>query len=172
MAEREALREREREPEVQRDMFYESRRKLWADRWDRAETGKVVIRGKEQPWLQGRQGFVRYYLDPTVPGPAVWNWLMFIHKIRAHSGRHIHQGGIALFVLEGKGYTVVDGHRFDWEEGDLILLPIKPHGCEHQHFNVDPEKPSQWLAFIFYPFYDFVGSVLKQVEDHPDWKEG
>ena len=95
---------------------------------------------------------------------------MFVHDIRSHSGRHRHQGGLALFVLEGKGYTTVDGVRHDWEKGDLILLPIKENGVEHQHFNLDPDKPSRWLALAPLPLWDQLGWELTQVEEHPDWK--
>ena len=39
---------------------------------------------------------------------------------------HRHQGGLALFVLDGRGHTIVNGVTHDWEAGDLILLPVAP----------------------------------------------
>ena len=51
---------------------------------------------------------------------------MFIHTITTKSGEHRHQGGLLIFVLEGKGYSIVDGERWDWEKGDLVLLPMQP----------------------------------------------
>lgn len=74
-------------------------------------------------------------------------------------------------VLEGKGYTVVDGIRYDWEKDDLILLPVKPNGCEHQHFNADPSgKAAEWMAFIFNPYFEALGAPLEQKAESPDWK--
>jgi gentisate 1,2-dioxygenase len=75
-------------------------------------------------------------------------------------------------VLEGKGYSVVDGERKDWEAGDLVLLPMKPEGVEHQHFNLDPGKPAVWAAFINIPIQEYLASDLQQAENSPDYKEG
>lgn len=136
--------------------------------------GRVVIRGRDVPWEQNRQGLIKFLLHPKVWAEvSVPNWFMFIHRIKKHSGRHRHQGGLGLFVLEGKGYTVVDGVRYDWEKDDLILLPVKPEGCEHQHFNVDPSgQAAEWLAFIFDPFRDAMGNELEQRATSPDWSGG
>ena len=32
-----------------------------------------------------------------------------MHEIHTHTGKHNHQGAMGLFVLEGEGYTIVDG---------------------------------------------------------------
>jgi hypothetical protein len=167
MAEREAF--RTREAEARKLDYYELLYNLWAQARERAQTGQVVIKGKEQPWEQTRQAWLKHYLHPCITHTAVQGWLLFINDIRSHSGRHRHQGGLAIFVLEGKGWTVVDGVRYDWEEGDLILLPIKPHGVEHQHFNAQPGKPCKWLAFIYTPYVDALGNELEQKEVSPDW---
>ena len=93
-----------------------------------------------------------------------------VKVIHHHSGKHRHQGGLAIFVLEGAGYTVVDGKRYDWKAGDLILLPIKPGGVSHQHFNADPKKPARWLALITNSYRPHLGYEIVQIEDSPDWK--
>lgn len=136
-----------------------------------ASEGKVVLKGESILWEQNRQGLIRFYLHPQnweqVAAPG---WVVHRQRIRTHSGKHTHQGGTVIFVLEGRGYTIVDGTRFDWEEGDLIILPIKPNGCEHQHFNTDPNKPSEWLALSHDCYYMAIGKTLEQKENHPDWK--
>ncbi|MBI2849028.1 MAG: cupin domain-containing protein [Chloroflexi bacterium] len=170
MAEREAVRHREGRLEVKAEQYYEEAYELYAQARERARRGKVVVRGKDLPWVQSRQSTVKYFLSPGIEGLAIQSWRVFIHNIRSHTGRHRHQGGLALYVLEGKGYTTVDGVRHDWEEGDLVLLPIKPGGVVHQHFNTDPEKPCKWLALIYEHFHEATGYDLEQVEVHPDWK--
>ena len=62
---------------------------------------------------------------------------------------------------------VVDGARQDWKKGDLILLPLKQGGVEHQHFNTDPNKPARWLALIYAPFQDSMAHFLDQKEESP-----
>jgi hypothetical protein len=64
---------------------------------------------------------------------------------------------------------VVDGVRYDWKKGDLILLPIKPGGVDHQHFSEDPNEPAEWMAIRFYPFLDFLANTTKQIEARPGW---
>lgn len=161
--------ERGREPEP-RETVYDQLRRIDNERIKGRLEGKVVIKGKELNWAQSRQGFSKWYSwDKKWEELGVSGWRIFINLIKNHGGKHRHQGGLAIFVLSGKGYTVVDGAKYDWEEGDLLLLPIKPDGCEHQHFNEDPEKASQWMAFIFTPLRDPIGVEFLQREDHPDW---
>ena len=135
----------------------------------RAENGKVVIRGKERPWYESRQGRGKTFLHPKLTDTANGEWRVFIHEIRGQSGKHRHQGGIVLFVLQGKGYTVFDGERVDWEEGDLVLLPYLPEGVEHQHFSADAEKPARWLAVRWLPFNRAIPNFMDQQEASPRW---
>jgi mannose-6-phosphate isomerase-like protein (cupin superfamily) len=135
----------------------------------RAE-GKVIVKGKNKSFQQSRQALLKYMIHrKDWDELSVTGWSVFINHIKQHSGRHTHQGGTLIFVLEGRGYTIVDGERFDWKKGDLILLPIKPGGCEHQHFNENPEVPAEWIAFSFRPQKDAIASWMEQKEEHPDW---
>ncbi|MDZ4246182.1 MAG: cupin domain-containing protein [Dehalococcoidia bacterium] len=167
MVEKVSLRRRESEPE---ETAYDAQRRIDNEKVHMKARGKVVVKGSEVGWEQGRQGLIKFLLweknwdEVGVPG-----WRLFINNIKKQSGKHIHQGGLAIFVLEGKGYSVVDGQRYDWEEGDLILLPIKPDGCEHQHFNLSPSGSAYWMAFIYMPMQDQAGVEFVQVAEHPDW---
>jgi mannose-6-phosphate isomerase-like protein (cupin superfamily) len=146
----------------------------WQETWrDQRLHCKVIVKKEDAFWEQSRQAFHGYYLNPgNWEDHAVPGWFSFVHQLRTHSGKHVHQGGICLFVLKGKGHTVVDGVRHDWEEGDCILLPIKPGGVEHQHFNDNPEGPSEWLCLDFLPVHQLAGAAdTEQKEVHPDWKD-
>ncbi len=135
---------------------------------ERSLTAKVVIKASERPLEESRQGYLKFYNSrESVTDTALKDWSVFIHDIRRHSGKHKHQGGLAIFVVEGEGYTVVNGERIDWEAGDLILLPIMPEGCEHQHFNRYADKPCKWMAFIYKPMHDEVASYIEQKESLP-----
>ena len=72
-------------------------------------------------------------------------------------------------MIDGTGYSIVDGERVDWKAGDLLLLPIKPEGVEHQHFNLDPSKPCHWIAFVYMPIYDYLAGEISQVEVAPEF---
>jgi hypothetical protein len=157
-------------PVAQRDC-YETEYAYQESLRRRALEGKVLIRAEDRPWQQGRQGRLKFYLNRSAyQDTALKDWSVFINDIRVHSGKHRHQGGLAIYVLEGEGYTVVDGQRYDWEAGDLLLLPIKPGGCEHQHFNKDPDRPARWLALIDKALHDEVASYIEQRENSPDYR--
>lgn len=136
----------------------------------RAETGSVLIRGKEIPWYQNRQARVRYYLFPPYKtDTALQTMAVFEQIIHRHSGMHRHQGGLAIYVLEGEGHTIVDNERYDWAADDLLLLAVKPGGVAHQHFNRYPDQPARWLAFIPMAFQEYLASEVVQIETSPDW---
>jgi quercetin dioxygenase-like cupin family protein len=50
---------------------------------------------------------------------------------------HAHQNEALLYVLEGRGYEIHDGQRYDWEAGDLVVIHAD---SVHQHFNADPDR--------------------------------
>ncbi|MDP2727827.1 MAG: cupin domain-containing protein [Dehalococcoidia bacterium] len=167
MAEREA--QRVKDTEAQPADFYEYNYKLASQARQRAIEGRVVIKGKEQPWQETRQGRLKFFLHMAMNDTALEGWRFFIHDVRTHSGRHRHQGGLAIYVLEGKGWTIVDGVRHDWAEGDLILLPLKPGGVEHQHFNAEPGAPCKWLALIYSAYVHALGNPMEQTAESPNW---
>ncbi len=163
---------REREPE-QKDTgeLYNKGLNIYAEERERARTGKIVIRARDIPWRQNRQALVKTFLSSHgISDTAATNWICFIHDVKVHSGKHRHQGGIQLFILEGEGSTTVDGDKFDWEKWDLVILPVKPRGCEHQHFNKTPGTTAKWMAFQYDPFNKPLGRMFEQVENSPDWK--
>ena len=167
--------QRERERARVTDNYEQILEYTRADR-ERSLHGKVVIRGKEQPWVWTRQALVKYYMFPLLRywgepvDTALDDWIIFVQDIKVHSGKHRHQGGLVIYILEGEGYSVVEGERHDWEAGDLLLLPVKPGGVEHQHFNRDDSKPAKWIAFINSALFEWGASDMVQLEEHPDYR--
>ena len=170
----EGLMLRDRERTRERNHYEEIVEYLKEDR-KRSYTGRVVIRGKDVPWSRSRQAVVKHYLWPSRYRKedqlaALDDWNVFVQDIRVHSGMHKHQGGLVIYIIEGEGYTLVDGERHDWEAGDLLLLPVKPGGVEHQHFNKDDNRPAKWIAFISAQLFEWGASDMVQIKEHPDWK--
>ena len=169
MAEREQ--ERVRERETLPGAMYEW---VYAERGDFIELGKngtIVVKSTDRDRELNRQGHIKDYLMTSYhPDTVLQNWYVFVHDIAKQSGKHRHQGGLVLFVIQGEGATEVNGERIDWEEGDCILLPFHPDGIEHVHFNrgeEGAETNAQWLAFIHVPTFDHVCSELTQREVNP-----
>jgi gentisate 1,2-dioxygenase len=167
----ERVREREPEPlRLQVDPWYEELLARDRAQAQRRQTADILIRGAEQPWNQNRNSRVKYLLNIMKPGTAVSDMQVFVHEIWKHSGMHRHQGGLTIFALDGKGHTVVNGEREDWEAEDLLLLPLAPGGINHQHFN-DGEQPARWLALIYKPWHEMIGNQMVQVTESPQWAE-
>ena len=171
MTERDRVRERERPPIS--DNNYERNMRQRKEYIERNATGPIVVKRSDRTLFQARQGKLLYYLCPNNhPETPLQHWRVFIQEIRTSSGKHRHAGGLTIFVLEGHGYTIVDGERWDWKKGDLVLLPMRVGGVEHQHFNLgSPEKPAIWIAIINMPIHDYLASDLEQIENSPDYKE-
>ena len=171
MAETERTRERERGtiPQTPYEIFIRSRKAFL----ERQDTGQVVVKPSDREFFLTRQGRLMYHLNPEIhKDTPLQDWRVFSHDLKTQSGKHRHQGGLVIYVITGKGYSVVDGERVDWQAGDLLLLPIKPGGVEHQHFNLQPEKgPALWAAFINLPLHEYVASDLRQVENSPEFKD-
>ncbi|HLQ88434.1 MAG TPA: cupin domain-containing protein [Xanthobacteraceae bacterium] len=169
MAEIERTRERERGtiPETPYEIFIRSRKEFL----ERQETGQVVVKPSDREFFITRQGRLMYHLNPEIhKNTPLQDWRVFSHDLKTHSGKHRHQGGLVIYVIIGKGYSVVDGERVDWQAGDLLLLPIKPGGVEHQHFNLQPGQDCRWIAFSYMPFFDHVASEFTQTELSPLFK--
>lgn len=170
MAESERTRVRERggKPKTLYEQFMDTRRAFH----ERQEIGQVVIKPSDREVQQNRQGRILYYLNPfQYKNTPLQDWAVFINDIRTHSGKHRHQGGIVIYVLDGEGYSVVDGERIDWKKGDLLLLPIKPRGVEHQHYNLREGEECKWMAFVYFPIMEHVAMEITQIEVSPDYKD-
>lgn len=57
---------------------------------------------------------------------------------------HGHQNEATFYILEGKGYEIHDGKRYEWSQDDFVIV----HGDSvHRHFNAS--KSARALAIVF-----------------------
>ena len=59
---------------------------------------------------------------------------------------HGHQNEALFYILEGKGYEIHDGKRYEWERDDLVIVH---NDSVHRHYNLDPERRA--LALVMKP---------------------
>jgi len=158
-------REQEAAPMLNYDFSFKNRSDFVA----RGMNGQIVRKDSEIEWELNRQGFLKYYLMGTnIPGTALQDWMVFVHDVKKVSGKHRHQGGLVLFIIEGRGATEVNGEIIEWEKGDCVLLPLHPDGVDHKHFNRGSE-PAKWLAFIHIPTFNHLAAEMTQTEINPDF---
>lgn len=75
-----------------------------------------------------------------------------------HGGKHAHMEAM-LYILEGEGYTVVDGVKVPWKKGSL--LHVQGPQTEHQHFNTGT-VPTAMLRFAPGIRFAFFQSIAKE----------
>jgi gentisate 1,2-dioxygenase len=51
-----------------------------------------------------------------------------------HTKAHRHTGSYLYHVAKGRGYSVINGKRFDWSERDIFCVPS---WAWHEHVNLD-----------------------------------
>lgn len=87
----------------------------------------VLMGGGESP-SDERNGF-------TAVSVAMTN----IFEEVPHTSSHCHSHTEAvLYVLEGTGFSEIDGEHYDWEAGDAVHVP--PKMTRHEHFNPSAQR--------------------------------
>jgi gentisate 1,2-dioxygenase len=76
-----------------------------------------------------------------------------------HTSNHRHAYEALVYVVRGRGHSIIEGQRFDWQEGDAFYTPP---WCWHQHFASD-EGPVQYLTATNMPLLGAIGqTVIRQ----------
>jgi gentisate 1,2-dioxygenase len=77
---------------------------------------------------------------------------------------HRHTVEAVIYFLQGKGYSVVNGVRYDWKAGDFICIPVF---AWHRHVNTGDE-PTVHLAVVSVPFHKAIGLSVFEDEQYPE----
>ncbi|PWB94114.1 cupin domain-containing protein [Methylosinus sporium] len=77
------------------------------------------------------------------------------------SNRHRHTYETILYVLEGRGYSMIEDRRIEWEAGDAVYIPV---WAWHHHVNADPDKPARYLACENAPMLQNAGRLAIREE--------
>lgn len=73
--------------------------------------------------------------------------------------RHTYE--VMLYVLEGKGYTEIEGEEVEWQTGDALYIP---NWAWHCHQNLDTSNPAKFISCDNYLQLHQLGLALKEVE--------
>lgn len=139
----------------------------------RRAAGLPIIKAAELQQELTPQGLLTWYLHPDVPGQLIRSVLAYIQEIPPGSrgGLIKHQGGIVHMVLQGEGYTVLDGEKHYWRERSCIALPARPNGIVYQHFNTS-RGPARLLAAmpnLIDALGVDMGAGFEVLEPAPEW---
>ena len=60
-----------------------------------------------------------------------------------HSRNHRETKQHIMYIVKGKGYNIIDGEKYEWEEGDVMYIP---RWAWHQYFNTSPDQYARYLV--------------------------
>jgi quercetin dioxygenase-like cupin family protein len=150
--------------------FYDEWLGYWNESQQRRAASRRVIHREDLSWVETRQDAACAELISHRTGFANWGTVTLLARIpvSAKTGRHQH-GEEAIYIVSGRGCSVVDGRRYDWAEGSCLLIPF---GAVHQHYNLGDE-PVEYLSCMTPELDHFLGlSRTEQLEDHGPLGDG
>jgi mannose-6-phosphate isomerase-like protein (cupin superfamily) len=125
-----------------------------------------VRKGRLIKLIDGPQAYSRHYVEPKDGITQTFHLHLEEYGPGGKSQKHGHVNEAAFYILDGNGYEVHDGVRYDWKAGDVAIVH---NNCVHQHFNADPDKPARALVIKTKPMYLFMNMLFqKTVEPRQD----
>ena len=126
---------------------------------DRLRAMPRVRRGSEIKFNDGPQAFSRHYVEPKDGISQLFHLHLEEYGPGGKSQKHGHVNEAAFYILDGDGYEVHDGVRYDWTAGDIAIVH---NNCVHQHFNASNTLPARALVIKTKPMYMFMNMLFQQ----------
>jgi gentisate 1,2-dioxygenase len=124
-----------------------------------------VRKAKGNSFIDGPQCFSRHYIEPKDGITQTFHMHLEEYAPGASSQKHGHVNEAAFYILDGEGYEIHDGIRYDWKAGDIAIVH---NNCVHQHFNASKDKPARALVIKTKPMYLFLNMLFqKTVKERP-----
>ena len=124
-----------------------------------------VRKGGEISFVDGPQTYSRHYVEPKDGIGQTLHIHLEEYAPGGKSQKHGHVNEAAFYILDGEGYEIHDGVRYDWKAGDIAIVH---NNCVHQHFNRSSDKPARALVLKTKPMYLFMNMLFqKTVEPRP-----
>ncbi len=81
------------------------------------------------------------YTNPHTGRPVMKTMTAWIQMIRPgiHTQAHRQVNSSVYYAFEGRGSTVIGGIRYDWEKGDIFVIPSWTY---HEHSNNSKSEPA------------------------------
>jgi gentisate 1,2-dioxygenase len=95
-------------------------------------------------------GVLMHYVNPLTGGPVMPTIGASMQMLRPeqHTLAHRHTGSYLYQVAKGKGYSIIGGQRFDWQERDIFCVPS---WAWHEHANLSSTDDACLFCFSDLP---------------------
>jgi quercetin dioxygenase-like cupin family protein len=118
-----------------------------------------VIKGKDLTFNDGPQSFSKHFVEPVDGVTQTLHVHLEEYAPGGRTQKHGHVNEAAFYILDGVGYEIHDGVRYDWKAGDVAVVHMN---CVHQHFNASTEKPARALVLKPKPLIMFMNMLFQQ----------
>lgn len=139
---------------------YARRVQRLAAKYGDSESGRLITRFEDVRGLVTERGARSLFLVDKSIGYKTAGLSAVMHELAPglYQSRHRHGGEAWLYCVSGKGYSIIDDERQDWEAGDLIVVD---HWQWHQHFNASSEDTARIIrVHNFDALYDMMRILL------------
>ncbi len=91
-------------------------------RWE--QTHRALEAMRDEPGSP-HDGVIMEFVNPFTSGPALPTMSCLVQLMRPeeHTRAHRATSSTVYYVMEGEGFSVIGGRRFDWEAGDVFVVP-------------------------------------------------
>lgn len=106
-------------------------------------------------------GILMNYVNPLTGGPVMQTTGAAMQLLRPgeHTRAHRHTGCAVYQVSKGKGYSIINGKRFDWQERDIFCVPA---WAWHEHGNASNSEDACLFNFNDSPTINALGLYREQ----------
>jgi gentisate 1,2-dioxygenase len=139
---------------------YARRLRRLDDYWKENRQGRIHVRYEDLTLLVNPKGTRSTFMLDAFLGHKTSGLTLAMNQMAPGKWqkKHRHGGEAWLYALEGRGHSVIDGKRVDWEEGDLVVVD---HWAWHQHHNSDPDLTARLIrVHNFAGIYDAMRCLL------------
>lgn len=101
-------------------------------------------------------GVMMEYVNPNTGGHVMQTIGAAMQMLRPgeRTKAHRHTGSFLYQVAKGKGYSIINGTRFDWQERDIFCVPSWAY---HEHANLSDSDDACLFSFNDLPVMESLG---------------
>jgi len=100
---------------------------------------------------------IRLWINYPGSGEEAWEgWNLLGHR---------HLIDAVIYIVQGHGYSIIDGNRYDWGPGDFMCVPTF---AWHRHVNTE-DVPVIYIASTSTPYSMSLGVSIHEDERYPEY---
>jgi quercetin dioxygenase-like cupin family protein len=118
-----------------------------------------VRKASELQFIDGPQAYTRHYVEPKDGITQTFHLHLEEYAPGGKSQKHGHVNEAAFYILDGEGFEIHDGERYEWQAGDVAIVH---NNCVHQHFNASETRPARALVIKTKPMFMFMNMLFQK----------